>query len=85
MNDLLILDTDAASVLAKGELIDDILRLYSDSKVVITPKVEDELERPLDYGYKFPNKILKEKKIDTVNLSKDEKPYYGNLTHIEKY
>lgn len=76
MNNLLILDTDAASVLAKAELVNDILVLYSESKIVITPKVEDELERPLDYGYKFPKKILQEKEIDTVNISRDEKELY---------
>ncbi len=76
MDDLLILDTDAASVLAKAELVDKILQLYSDGKIVITPKVEDELEKPLDYGYRFPNKILKEKEIDTINISKDEKELY---------
>ncbi len=76
MNDLLVLDTDAASVLAKGELVNEILDLYSDGRIIITPKVEDELERPLDYGYRFPNKILQEKEIDTVNISRDEKELY---------
>lgn len=75
-SNLLILDTDAASVLAKAELVKDFLRLYSETKVVITPKVEDELERPLDHGYGFPNKILKENHIDTVNISKEEKELY---------
>ncbi len=77
MQNLLILDTDAASVLAKAELVNDILVLYSESKIVITPKVEDELERPLDYGYKFPKKILQEKELyikwfDQIVIGKGE-------------
>ncbi len=77
MNNLLILDTDAASVLAKAELVNHILVLYSESKIVITPKVEDELERPLDYGYKFPKKILQEKELyikwfDQIVIGKGE-------------
>lgn len=78
MNDLLILDTDAASVLAKGELVDETLKAFSEVDIVITPKVEDELETPLDYGYRFPNRILKEKEIGTINIYREEKELYRN-------
>lgn len=55
---MLIIDTDAASVLAKGELVEETLELFKNHEVVITPKIEEELEKPLEHGYKYPNKIL---------------------------
>ena len=69
---MLILDTDAASVLAKGELLEETLELFED--VYITPKVEAELERPIEYGYKYPENIFNT--IDTLNVRKEEKKNY---------
>ncbi len=74
MNNILVLDTDAASVFAKAEIVDELLKLYSEVKIVITPKVQDELEVPLEYGYEFPERIFS--RIDTVTLSKSEKDLY---------
>ncbi|MFO8110044.1 MAG: hypothetical protein R6U17_05940 [Thermoplasmata archaeon] len=47
---------------------------YSEVKIVITPKVQNELEVPLEYGYEFPEQILS--RIDTFTLSKSEKYLY---------
>ncbi len=81
MNNILVLDTDAASVIAKAEIVDELLKLYSEVKIVITPKVQNELEVPLEYGYEFPERILS--RIDTVTLSKSEKDlYWGWLDNL---
>lgn len=69
---MLILDTDAASVLAKGELLEETLELFDE--VYITPKVETELEKPIEYGYNYPEKIFS--KVETVNVQKEEKKKY---------
>lgn len=74
---MLILDTDAASVLAKGEIIEETLELFKNHKTVITPKIEDELEKPLDYGYTYPEKIFKN--IETINTKKKEKERYRKM------
>ncbi|QGA80325.1 hypothetical protein [Candidatus Nanohalobium constans] len=71
---MLIIDTDAASVLAKGELVDETLKLFKNHKVVITPKIEEELEKPLEHGYKYPNKIFD--KLDTETPAKEERKQY---------
>ena len=71
---MLIIDTDAASVLAKGELVEETLELFKNHEVVITPKIEEELEKPLEHGYKYPNKIFD--KIDTVNPTEEERKQY---------
>lgn len=76
MNDILILDTDAASVLAKSSLVNDVLKLFSKIEVAITPKVENEIEVPFSYGYNFPKKILDEDRIDIAHISKDERKLY---------
>ena len=47
---MLIIDTDAASVLAKGELLEQTLELLEKHETVITPKIEEELEKPLEHG-----------------------------------
>lgn len=69
---MLILDTDAASVLAKGELLEETLELFEE--VYITPKVETELEKPIEYGYDYPEKVFS--KVEATNVQKEEKKKY---------
>ncbi len=49
---MLVLDTDAASVIAKGELVDPLLKAYP--RVVITPAVEKEIKRPFEHVVYIP-------------------------------
>ncbi|MFB6100325.1 MAG: hypothetical protein ABEK16_03550 [Candidatus Nanohalobium sp.] len=71
---MLILDTDASSVLAKGEIIEETLELFSNHQVAITPKIEEEVERPLEYGYSYPEKILRN--VEVTNIREEEKDKY---------
>jgi predicted nucleic acid-binding protein len=71
---LLILDTDAASVLAKGEILDESLKLFKQHKVVITPKIEEELEKPIEYGYMYPKRVFE--RLETTNINETEKKQY---------
>ena len=71
---MLIIDTDAASVLAKGKLLDETLELFDNHEVVITPKIEEELEKPLEHGYNYPNQIFE--KIDTESPTEKERKQY---------
>jgi predicted nucleic acid-binding protein len=71
---MLIIDTDAASVLAKGELLEETLELFKNHEVVITPKIEEELEKPLEHGYNYPNQVFE--KLDTESPSEQEQKQY---------
>lgn len=71
---MLIIDTDAASVLAKGELIEETLNLFDNHEVVITPKIEEELEKPIEHGYNYPNQIFD--KINTKSPTEEERKQY---------
>lgn len=69
---MLILDTDAASVLAKGKLLEETLEPFEE--VYITPKIETEIEKPIDYGYDYPEKVFS--KVETTSVQKEEKKRY---------
>lgn len=71
---MLIIDTDAASVLAKAKLLDETLEVFKNHKVVITPKIEEELEKPLEHGYKYPNKVFD--KLYTETPTEEERKQY---------
>jgi predicted nucleic acid-binding protein len=71
---MLIIDTDAASVLAKGKLLEETLALFENHEVLITPKIEEELEKPLEHGYNYPEKIFE--KLDTEPPSEQERKQY---------
>ncbi|MFB6114914.1 MAG: hypothetical protein ABEK04_01370 [Candidatus Nanohalobium sp.] len=73
-DNLLILDTDAASVLAKSKILYEMLKLFDQHKVTIAPKIEEELEKPLDYGYIYPEEIFE--KVETVGIKQTEKDRY---------
>lgn len=71
---MLIIDADAASVLAKGKLLEGTLKLFENHNVVITPKIEEELEKPLEHGYNYPEQIFN--KIYTEYPTKEERKQY---------
>lgn len=71
---MLIIDTDAASVLAKGKLLEETLELFKNHEIVITPKIEEELEKPLEHGYNYPNQIFD--KINTETPTEEERKQY---------
>ncbi|PSG98532.1 MAG: hypothetical protein BRC29_00205 [Nanohaloarchaea archaeon SW_7_43_1] len=68
------MDTDAASVLAKGKLLDETLKLFKNHKVVITPKIKEELGKPIEHGYGYPSRIFD--KINTETPNKKERKQY---------
>lgn len=75
---MLILDTDAASVLAKGGLLEETVELFENHSAAITPKIEEELEKPLDHGYSYPHEIFDN--IETEKLDREEKEQYRKLS-----
>lgn len=50
---MLITDTEAAGFLIEGELLEETMKLFKDYDVVITPKIGEELEKPLENGSKY--------------------------------
>ena len=73
---MVVFDTDILSMFAKVDAIDLLKQLF-DEKIVITPKIRDEISMPLDYGYTFPLKVISE--IKTVPLSNEALRGYGKL------
>lgn len=58
MGKVIILDTDTASVFAKIKRLELLTRLFSKHRIVLTPKIYEELTTSLDYGYTFPLDIF---------------------------
>ncbi|MEA1994526.1 MAG: hypothetical protein U9N35_09090 [Euryarchaeota archaeon] len=52
---MLVVDTGILSMFAKIDEVVLLTDLFND-KVVITPKIRDEISAPLEYGYTFPLK-----------------------------
>lgn len=63
---MIVFDTDILSMFAKIDAIDLLKRLFDD-KIVMTPKIRDEIYVPFEYGYNFPFKVFS--KIATVPLA----------------
>lgn len=75
---MIILDTDIASAFAKASVFDDLADLLSQRhEVCITPKLYEELQVPLSFGYDFPKKIFGRVKI--LDLSRKEQENYRVL------
>ena len=53
---MIIFDTDILSIFAKVNRLDLLKNLFS--VIYITPMIREELFIPLEYGYRFPLKIL---------------------------
>lgn len=77
---MIVFDTDILSMFAKIDAV-DILKCLFDEKVVMTPKIRDEISVPMEYGYTFPLKAIST--IKTVPLSNQALEEYerfrGNL------
>jgi len=63
---MIVFDTDILSMFAKIDAIDLLKRLFDD-KIVMTPKIRDEVYVPFEYGYSFPFKVFS--KIATAPLA----------------
>jgi len=74
---IIVVDTDILSMFAKIDAIDLLKKLFKD-RMVITPKVRDEISTPLEYGYVFPLNVIS--KIETVPLSPSALKEYERLS-----
>lgn len=81
MDNVIILDTDMASVFAKIKRLELLKRLFSKYRVVITPEIYGELATSLDYGYTFPLAIFRY--FEVLYPSEEENKEYQRLL-IEK-
>lgn len=59
MAKVIILDTDIASAFAKIKRLELLMKLFSKHRIVVTPKIYEELTTSLDYGYTFPLDIIR--------------------------
>lgn len=73
---MIVFDTDILSMFAKIDAIDLLKRLF-DNKIVMTPKIRDEIFVPFEYGYMFPLKVIST--VKTVPLSNQALKEYGRL------
>ena len=75
---MIILDTDIASAFAKVSALDALANLLSTRhEICITPKLYEELQVPLAFGYDFPKKIFARVKV--LDLSAEEQKEYRSL------
>lgn len=75
---MIVLDTDIASAFAKVDAIDRLVDLLGTRhEVCITPRLYEELQVPLGFGYDFPRKIFARVKV--LNLSAQEQEDYRAL------
>lgn len=75
---MIILDTDIASALAKGKGLDLLLELFQND-VYITPKVYEELQSSVNYGYSFPQEIFE--KVKVLDVTSQEQRQYRKMFH----
>jgi len=75
---LVIIDTDMVSAFAKIERLDLLKKLFSKHKVVITPRIHEELLVSLQFGYSFPQDIFKHFEVFYPS-EKESKDYHGLL------
>ena len=59
MAKVIILDTDIASAFAKIKRLELLMKLFLKHRIVVTPKIYEELTTSLDYGYTFPLDIIR--------------------------
>ncbi len=72
---MIIYDADILSVFAKIDRLDLLQRLSG--PILITPQIKEEISIPAQYGYQFPNRILKV--ASTLPLTSDEMTTYEAL------
>jgi len=73
---MVIFDTDILSMFAKVDAIGLLKHLFGE-KMLITPKIRDEILAPLEYGYTFPLKVIST--IRTIPLSNKALEEYERL------
>lgn len=72
---MIILDTDIASAFAKAGTLDALVDLLSARhEICITPKLYEELQVPLIFGYDFPERIFACVKV--LDLTQEEQRDY---------
>jgi len=72
------LDTDLASAFAKVNAITLLVELLHEGyEIYITPRIYEELQVPLSYGYDFPKIIFEH--VPVLNLKKGEQEEYRSL------
>ena len=74
---MIVIDTDILSMFAKVDAIDALKKLFKD-RIVMTPKIRDEISIPLEYGYVFPLNVIS--KIETIPLSSSALKEYERLS-----
>lgn len=75
---MIILDTDIASAFAKVSVFKALIDLLSQRhEVCITPKLYEELQAPLSFGYDFPKRVFACVKV--LSLSVEEQEDYRAL------
>lgn len=74
---MIVVDTDILSMFAKVNAIDALKTLFK-GRIVMTPKIRDEISIPLEYGYTFPLSVIS--KIKTVPLSPSALKEYERLS-----
>ena len=65
-----IADADISSAFAKVNCLDLLVRLFENMEVVITSEIYQELLVPLNYGFRFPNRIFAT--FDVIYLEEGE-------------
>ncbi|MEA1925544.1 MAG: hypothetical protein U9M95_06720 [Candidatus Altiarchaeota archaeon] len=73
---MILLDTDIASALAKAGGLDLALELFN-KQVHIIPKVYEELQASVGYGYVFPQELFE--KIRVLDVTPEEQRTYRRM------
>lgn len=68
----ILFDTDILSTFAKADAIQHLEALFSNDRLLITPKVYSELKVPKEYGYDFPDQIFNSNRFELVQLTNKE-------------
>ena len=80
MYSIVVLDCDLISTFAKVNRIDLLEKLFSDSKLVITASVYNELLEVKQYGFDFPDKVM-QSSIGLINIQRDERGIFEDFLH----
>lgn len=67
---MIIIDCDVASMLAKVDRIDILIKAFPDANFCITNSVYAELMRAKHAGYSFPDRIFKQ--LPVITMDRDD-------------
>ena len=73
---MLLLDTDIASAFAKAGYFDDLKKLFN-GEIAISEAVYEEISVPLKHGFEFPNEIINN--VSIISLEENESYTYKKL------